>query len=90
MLSKYKLLKIRLFRITFRCSSMDDVKASKCYVSDMCMQCKVGKESKFWNRYNQVSHLTQDTKWESDKYTKTLDTGEPTRSHFLAGDHKAA
>ena len=69
--------KIKLFRITFRCSSMDDVKASKYYVSDMCMQCKVGKELKFWNRYNQVPHMTQDTIWESDKYTKTLDTREP-------------
>ena len=82
MLSKYKFLKIKLFKITFRCSSMDDVKASKCYVSDMCMQCKVGKESKFWNRYNQVPHLTQDTLWESDKYTKTLDTGEPRSQLF--------
>ena len=77
MLSKYKFLKIKLFRITFRFSSMDDVKASKCYVSDMCMQCKVEKESKIWNRYYQVPDLTQDTLWESDKYTKTLDTGEP-------------
>ena len=77
MLSKYKFLKIKLFRITFRCSSMDDVKASKCYVSGMCMQCKVGKESKFWNRYNQVPHLTQDTLRESDKYTETLETGGP-------------
>ena len=61
MLSNYKFLKIKLFRITFRCSSMYDVKASKCYVSDMCMQCKVGKESKVLNRYNQVPHLTKDT-----------------------------
>ena len=82
MLSKYKFLKIKLFRITFRCSSMDDVKASKCYVSDICMQCNVGKESKFWNRYNQVPHLTKDTKRESDKYTKTLDTGEPRSQPF--------
>ena len=82
MLSKYKFLKINLFTITFLCSSMDDVKASKCNVSDICMQCKVGKESKFWNRYNQVPHLTQDTTWESDKYTKTLDTGEPRSQPF--------
>ena len=69
---------------------MDDVKASKCYVSDMCMQCKVGKGLKFWNRYNQVPHMTQDTIGESDKYTKTLDTRGKEVSHFLAGDHKAA
>ena len=61
---------------------MNDVKASKCYVSDMCMQCKVGKESKFWNRYNQVPRLTQDIIWESDKYTKTLDTGMPRSQPF--------
>ena len=61
---------------------MDDVKASKCYVSGMCMQCKVGKVSKFWNRSNQVPHLTQDTLWESDKYTKTLETGEPRSQLF--------
>ena len=82
MLNKYKFLKIKLFRITFRGSSKDDVKASKCYVSGMCMQCKVGKESKFWNRYNQVPHMTQDTLWESDKYTKTLDTEEPRSQLF--------
>ena len=61
---------------------MDDVIASKCYVSGMCMQCKVGKVSKFWNRYNQVPHLTKDTLWESDKYTKTLDTGVPRSQLF--------
>ena len=69
---------------------MDDVKALKCYVSGMCMLCKVGKESKFWNRYNQVPHQTQDTLWESDNYTKTLDTERQEVSYFLAGDHKAA
>ena len=83
MLSKYKFLKIKLFRITFRCSSMTDIKASKCYVSAMCMQCKVEKESKFSDRYNQVPHLTQDTIWESDKYTKIVDTGEPRSQSFV-------
>ena len=82
MFSKYKFLKIKLFKITSRCSSMEHVKASKCYVSDMCMHCKVGKESKFWNQYNQVPHLTQETIWESDKYTKILDTGEPRSRTF--------
>ena len=72
----------KILRITFRCSSMDDVKASKCYVSGTCMQCKVGEESKFWNRCNQVPHLTQDTIRESNKYTKTLDTGEPRSQPF--------
>ena len=70
MLSKYKFLKIKLIRITFRCSSMDVVNTSMIHVSEMCMQCKVGKEAKIWNQYNRVPHMTQDTQWESDKYTK--------------------
>ena len=51
---------------------MDGVIPSMFNVSDMCMQCKIGKEAKFWNRYNQVPHLTQDAVWESDKYTKNI------------------
>ena len=69
MLSKYKFLKIKLIRITFRCSSMDDVKASMLHVSDMCIQCKVGKEAKFLIQYNQLPHLTLDIIWEGDRYT---------------------
>ena len=30
---------------------------------------KVRKAAKIRNQYNQVPHLTQDTTWESDKYT---------------------
>ena len=30
---------------------------------------KVQKVAKIRNQYNQVPHLTQDTKWESDKNT---------------------
>ena len=82
MLSKYKFLRIKLIRITFRCSSIDDVKASMLHVSDMCLQCKVGKEAKFWIRYNQLPHLTLDTIWESYKYTKTFNTGEPKSQPF--------
>ena len=82
MLSKYKFLIIKLIRITFRCSSLDDVKASMLHVSDMRMQCKVGKEAKFWIQYIQLPHLIQDTIWESDKYTKKLNTGEPRSQPF--------
>ena len=56
MLSKYKFLKIKLIRSTFRCSSMDDVKASMLHVSDMCLQCKVGKGGKVLIRYNQLHY----------------------------------
>ena len=69
---------------------MDDVKVSMLHVSDMCMQRKVGKEAKFGIRYNQLPYLTLETIWESDKYTKTLNTGEPRSQPFLAGEHKAA
>ena len=83
MLSKYKFFKkIKLIRISFRCSSMDDVKASMLHASDMCMQCKVVKEAKFWIGYNQLPHLRLDTIWERDKYTKTLNRGEPRRQPF--------
>ena len=82
MLSKYKFLKIKFIRITFRFSSWDDEKASMLHVSDMRMQCKVGKEAKFWIRYIQLPHLIQDTIWESDKYTKKLNTGEPRSQPF--------
>ena len=27
------------------------------------------KGAQIWNRYNQVPHLAQDTKWKNDKYT---------------------
>ena len=30
---------------------------------------KVEKKANIRNRYNQVPHLTQETVWESDKYT---------------------
>ena len=81
MLSKYKFFfkKIKLIRITFRCSSMDDVKDSMLHASDMCMQCKEGKETNFWIGYNQLPHLSLDTIWESDKYTITSNRGEPRR-----------
>ena len=52
-------------------------------------QFKVGKGAKIRNRYNQVSHLTQDT---NGKVTNTqLDTTNESQevSPFPAGDHKA-
>ena len=61
---------------------MDDIKASMIHVSDVRMQCKVGKEAKFWIRYIQLPNLTLDTIWESDKYTKTFITGEPNSQPF--------
>ena len=65
---------------------MDDVKSSMFHVFIMCK----GKEAKFWNRYNQVPHLIQDTVWENDKYTKDKIQESKEVSPFLAGDHKTA
>ena len=51
---------------------------------------KVRKKAKIRNRCNQVSHLTQDTTWESDKITKKHHTQESQEaSPFSAGNHKA-
>ena len=87
-IKQIQVFKIKLIRITFRCSSMDDVNALMFHVSDICMQCKEGKEAKIWNQYNQVPHLTQDTVWENDKKHQIQESQEV--SPFPAGDHKAA
>ena len=52
---------------------------------------KERKEAKIRNRYNQVPHPTQNTVWESDKYTAKRYIHESQEvSPFQAGDHKAA
>ena len=43
------------------------------------------------NRYNQVTHLTKDTTWESDKNTIKHNIQESQEaSPFPGGDHKVA
>ena len=54
------------------------------------MYIKERKVAKFWNRYNQVPHLTQDTTWESDKTQLNITSESQEVSPFPAGDHKAA
>ena len=51
---------------------------------------KVSKMAKIRKRYNQVTHLTQDTTWESDKNTINITNKCQDASPFPAGDHKAA
>ena len=41
-------------------------------------------------QYNQVTHLSQDTIWESNKNTTNLTNKSQEVSPFPAGDHKAA
>ena len=67
---------------------MDDVKASMFHVSHMCLQSR--KVAKIWNRYNKVPHLTQDTVWESEKYSRKHQIYESKEVSILtAGDHNA-
>ena len=61
------------------------------YQADGIKACIVRKKAKIRNRYNQVSHLTQDTIWESDKNTIKPHTEERrVVSPFPAGDYEAA
>ena len=57
------------------------------FISDI----KARKKVKIRNQNNKVSHLMQDTTWESDKNTRRHHTQESQEaSPFPAGDHKAA
>ena len=64
------------------------------HVSNICkaaaIQIKVRKTVSIRNRYNQVPHLSQDTKWESDKITINISNKSQEVSLFPSGDHKAA
>ena len=49
---------------------------------------EVRKTARIRNQYNQVPHLSQDTKWESNKINHHKQ--EPRVQYFPSGDHKAA
>ena len=52
---------------------------------------KVKKKANIRNRYNQVSHITRDNIWKSDKNTRKQYTQQSQEvSPFPAGDYKAA
>ena len=51
---------------------------------------KVRKTARTRNRYNQVPHLSQDTKWKSNKITINITNKSQEVSPFSSGDHKAA
>ena len=53
-------------------------------------QIKVRKTARIRNRYNQVPHLSQDTKWESNKITINITNKSQEVSPFPSGDHTAA
>ena len=52
-------------------------------------QIKVSNGAKIRNRYNQVPHLTQDTKGKDTNSQKTPQTRAKRSALFPAGDHKA-
>ena len=51
---------------------------------------KVRKTARIKNRYNQGPHLSQDTKWESNKITINITIKGQEVSPFPSGDHNAA
>ena len=55
-----------------------------------CNILKVRKTTRIRNRYNQVPHLSQDTKWKSIKITINNTNKSQEVSPFPSGDHKAA
>ena len=50
---------------------------------------QVKKTARLNNRYNQVPHLSQDTKWESNKITINITDKSLEVSPFPSGDNKA-
>ena len=51
---------------------------------------KVIKTARIRNRYTQVPHLSQDTKWERNKITKNITNKSQEVSPFPSSDHKAS
>ena len=51
---------------------------------------KVRKTARIRNQHNQVPHLSQDTKWKSNKIVINVINKSQKVSSFPSGDHKAA
>ena len=51
---------------------------------------QVRKTAMIRNRYNQVTHLSRDTKWEGNTITINITNKSQEVSPFPAGEHKAA
>ena len=58
--------------------------------NDIHIIVKVRKTGRIRNRYNQVPHLSQDTKWESNEITINITNKGQEVSPFPSGDHKTA
>ena len=54
------------------------------------LDTKVRETAGIRNRYSQVPHLSQDTKWESNKITINITNKSQEASPFPSGDQKAA
>ena len=55
----------------------------------LLLYIKVRKTARTRNRYNQVPHLSHDTKWESNKITINIANKSQEFSPFHSGNHKA-
>ena len=55
-----------------------------------CATSKVRKTAMVINLYDQEPHLSQNTKWESNKITINITNNSQRVSPFPIGDHKAA
>ena len=60
------------------------------YGSNSPQDIKVRKTARISNQYNQVPHLTQDTKWQSNKTTINITNNSQEVRPFPSDDHKAA
>ena len=67
-----------------------DHKAAMSRRESMTNTIEVRKRATIRNRYNQVPHLSLDTKWESNKITINITNKNQEVSPFPSGDHKAA
>ena len=67
-----------------------DLTAIHEWASKLLGTFKVRKTARIRNQYNQVPHLSEDTKWESYIITIKITNKSQEVSPFPSGDHKAA
>ena len=71
-------------------SKVPFVKTREIYLTfkkEVADKIRLRKTARIRNRYNQVPHLSQDTKWESNKITINITNKSQEVSPFPSGDH---
>ena len=74
--------------LTLQCALVSKLNVLAHFMYYFCY--KVRKIARIRNRYNQVSHISQDTKWESNKITINITNKSQEVSPFPSGDSKTA